>query len=111
MVTTFTKYPKQHCKVSGREQNVSRCQSRGHQQCIPTVKKTVKYGDARDNVRVTEYNFHALSSVSDMPTKRQQKTNKTKGIGGAMAKDWLPVKAPKKKFPRTRDNQRFTYYM
>ena len=46
-----------------------------------------------------------------MPTKRQQKSNKTKGIGGAMPKDWLPVKAPKKKFPRVRDNQRFTYYM
>ena len=105
MVTTgtgFTKYPKQYCKVSGREQNVSRCQSRGHQQCIPTAK---------DHFRVTEYNFHALSSVSDMPTKRQQKSNKTKGVGGAMPKDWLPVKAPKKKFPRVRDNQRFTYYM
>lgn len=53
MVTITKFYPKQYCKVSGREQNVSRCQSRGHKQCIPTAKvDNKKTGSLRDLQRV-----------------------------------------------------------
>tara|TARA_R110001592_G_scaffold82565_1_gene244455 strand:- start:133 stop:462 length:330 start_codon:yes stop_codon:yes gene_type:complete len=106
MVTAKAVYRKQHCKVSGREQNVSRCEQRGHQQCIPTAK--IDYKKDWKNERFTESTFNNMSSLSEIPSRRQSKNKKTKGIGGAMAKDWIAYKSKGIKFPRLKDTQAFT---
>ncbi len=106
MVTITKFYPKQYCKVSGREQNVSRCQSRGHKQCIPTAKVDNKKDWKSE--RFTESMFNNISSISEIPSRRQVKNKKTKGIGGAMPKDWIAYKSRSIKFPRLKDSQPFT---
>ena len=106
MVTITKFFPKQYCKVSGREQNVSRCQSRGHKQCIPPAKVDKKKDWKSE--RFTESMFNNISSISEIPSKRQVKNKKTKGIGGAMPKDWMPYKSRGKRFPRLKDSQAFT---
>tara|TARA_R100000781_G_scaffold62245_1_gene39562 strand:+ start:58 stop:387 length:330 start_codon:yes stop_codon:yes gene_type:complete len=106
MVTITKFYPKQYCNVSGREQNVSRCEQRGHQQCIPTAKVDNKKDWKSE--RFTESMFNNISSISEIPSKRQVKNKKTKGIGGAMPKDWIAYKSRGTKFPRLKDSQAFT---
>ena len=49
-----------------------------------------------------------MSSLSEIPSRRQSKNKKTKGIGGAMAKDWIAYKSKGIKFPRLKDTQAFT---
>ncbi len=49
-----------------------------------------------------------MSSLSEIPSRRQAKNKKTKGIGGAMPKDWIAYKSKGIKFPRTNDNHPFT---
>jgi hypothetical protein len=52
--------------------------------------------------------FNNISSISEIPSKRQVKNKKTKGMGGAMAKDWIAYKSRGIKFPRLKDSQPFT---
>ena len=98
-VTPVVPHTKQYCKVSKKIQNISRCKARGHKHFIKSLTPEVRY----DPFKIGQREFIQCMSVNDIPSKRDAKNKKTKGCGGAMIKNYVPVKRRNTRIGRTWD--------